>query len=261
MTISEIRPEIRPARVPRHVAIIMDGNGRWATARGQGRNAGHRAGLQSVREVIRAARDHRVDYLTLYAFSLENWNRPRTEVSVLMGLLEEYLERELDEVMQHDGRVRTIGRLDRLPASTRRAVESAVDRTASNRGMQVTFALSYGGRAEIVDAARRIARDAEQGKLDPESLDEKGFAAYLYAPDLPDPDLLIRTGGEQRVSNFLLWQIAYAELHLSQRMWPDFRRPDFDAAILDYQGRERRFGLTSEQVRPGDGGDPGEGSR
>ncbi|MEZ4330257.1 MAG: isoprenyl transferase [Myxococcota bacterium] len=244
-------PEISLARVPRHVAIIMDGNGRWATARGQSRNAGHRAGIESVRDVIRAARDLGVEYLTLYAFSIENWNRPRTEVSVLMSLLEEYLERELDEVMQHDGRVRTIGRLDRLPASTRRAVERAVARTAGNRGMQVTFALSYGGRAEIVDAARRIARDVESGKLDCESLDEKGFAQYLYAPDLPDPDLLIRTGGEQRVSNFLLWQIAYAELHLSARMWPEFRRADLEAAILDYQNRERRFGLTSEQVRSG----------
>ncbi|MBK7947335.1 MAG: isoprenyl transferase [Deltaproteobacteria bacterium] len=246
-------PESPPARVPRHVAIIMDGNGRWATARGQGRNAGHRAGIQSVREVIRAARDLGIEVLTLYAFSLENWNRPRTEVSVLMSLLEEYLEKELDEVIAHDGRVRTIGRLDRLPASTRRAVERAVARTADNHGMQVVFALSYGGRAELVDAARRIARDAELGKLDPESLDEKGFAAYLYAPDLPDPDLLIRTGGEQRVSNFLLWQIAYAELHLSDRMWPDFRRADLEAAIADYQRRERRFGLTSEQVRPGSG--------
>jgi undecaprenyl diphosphate synthase len=243
-------PEISQARVPRHVAIIMDGNGRWATARGQGRNAGHRAGIQSVREIIRAARDYRVEILTLYAFSLENWNRPRGEVSILMGLLEEYLEKELDEVMQHDGRVRTIGRLERLPVSTRRAVERAVERTVDNRGMQVVFALSYGGRAEIVDAARRIARDAEQGKLDPESLDEKVFANYLYAPDLPDPDLLIRTGCEQRISNFLLWQIAYTELHLSERMWPDFRRPDFEAALLDYQSRERRFGLTSEQVRP-----------
>lgn len=244
-------PEIPQPRLPRHVAIIMDGNGRWATARGQGRNAGHRAGIQSVREIIRAARDHGIEFLTLYAFSLENWNRPRGEVSILMGLLEEYLEKELDEVMQHDGRVRTIGRLERLPVSTRRAVERAVARTEHNRGMQVVFALSYGGRAEIVDAARRIARDAEQGKLDPESLDEKSFADYLYAPDLPDPDLLIRTGGEQRVSNFLLWQIAYAELHLSQRMWPDFRRADFEAALADYQRRERRFGLTSEQVRPG----------
>ena len=186
----------------------------------------------------------------MFAFSSENWNRPADEVSILMSLLEEYLEKELDDVMQHDGRVRTIGRLERLPAATRRAVERAVERTAENRGMQVVFALSYGGRAEIVDAARRIARDAEQGKLDPESLDEKDFAHYLYAPDLPDPDLLIRTGGEQRISNFLLWQIAYAELHLSDRMWPDFRRADFEAALADYQRRERRFGLTSEQVRP-----------
>jgi undecaprenyl diphosphate synthase len=253
-------PERPQARVPRRVATIMDGNGRWATARGQGRNAGHRAGIQSVREIIRAARDHGVEILTLYAFSIENWNRPRAEVTVLMSLLEEYLEKELDEVMQHDGRIRTIGRLERLPASTRRAVERAVARTAENRGMQVVFALSYGGRAEIVDAARRIARDAEQGKLDPDSLEEKDFATYLYAPDLPDPDLLIRTGGEQRISNFLLWQIAYAEIVLSERMWPDFRRADFEAALLDYGRRERRFGLTSDQIRPGCGSDEGKPS-
>ena len=243
-------PEIQPDRVPRHVAVIMDGNGRWAAARGLERIEGHREGIESVREVIRACRDHGVEILTLYAFSIENWNRPRSEVSGLMQLLEEYLESEIEEVMEHGARVRSIGRLDRLPPSTRRAVERAVARTADNTGMQLVFALSYGGRAEIVDAARRIARDAEEGKLDPEALDEKGFASYLYAPELPDPDLLIRTGGEQRVSNFLLWQIAYAELHLSERMWPEFRRAEFESAIADYQCRERRFGLTGEQLRP-----------
>jgi undecaprenyl diphosphate synthase len=231
--------------------MIMDGNGRWAMERGLERNAGHREGIESVREMIRACRDYGVETLTLYAFSIENWNRPRGEVSELMRLLEEYLETELEEVMEHRARVLSIGRLDRLPPSTRKAVARAVERTAKNDGMKLVFALSYGGRAEIVDAARRIARDAESGKIDPEGLDEKGFAAYLYAPDVPDPDLLIRTGGEQRVSNFLLWQIAYSELHLSDRMWPDFRRADFEEAILDYQRRERRFGLTSEQVQTG----------
>ncbi|MBW2499415.1 MAG: isoprenyl transferase [Deltaproteobacteria bacterium] len=244
-------PEIQPDRMPRHVAIIMDGNGRWAAARGLERIEGHRAGIESVRDVLRTCRDHGVEILTLYAFSIENWNRPRSEVAGLMQLLEEYLETEIEEVMRHDARVRSIGRLDRLPPSTRRAVEKAVARTADNKGMQLVFALSYGGRAEIVDAARRIARDAEEGKLDPEVLDEKAFAGFLYAPDLPDPDLLIRTGGEQRVSYFLLWQIAYSELCLSNKMWPDFRRADLEAAIVDYQHRERRFGLTSEQVRPG----------
>jgi undecaprenyl diphosphate synthase len=244
-----VHPDIQLDRVPRHVAIIMDGNGRWALSRGLERNAGHREGIESVREVIRACRDYGVEILTLYAFSIENWNRPRGEVSELMRLLEEYLETEIEEVMEHGARVRMIGRLDRLPPSTRRAVRGAIERTAENTGMQLIFALSYGGRTEIVDAARRLARDAELGKIDPEGLDEKGFAAYLYAPDLPDPDLLIRTGAEQRVSNFLLWQIAYSEIHLSEKMWPEFRRSEFEAAIVDYQRRERRFGLTSEQLQ------------
>ena len=244
-----VHPDIQLDRVPRHVAIIMDGNGRWALSRGLERNAGHREGIESVREVIRACRDYGVEILTLYAFSIENWNRPRGEVSELMRLLEEYLDTEIEEVMEHGARVRMIGRLDRLPPSTRRAVHGAIERTAENTGMQLIFALSYGGRTEIVDAARRLARDAELGKIDPEGLDEKGFAAYLYAPDLPDPDLLIRTGAEQRVSNFLLWQIAYSEIHLSEKMWPEFRRSEFEAAIVDYQRRERRFGLTSEQLQ------------
>jgi len=246
------QPEIQPDRVPRHVAIIMDGNGRWAEARGLERGAGHREGIESVREVMRAARDLGVEILTLYAFSIENWNRPRGEVSELMQLLEEYLESELEEVKSEGARVRSIGRLDRLPPSTRSAVERAVAETADNQGQQIVFALSYGGRSELVDAARRMLRDAEEGKLDSDVLDEKVFTSYLYAPDLPDPDLLIRTGGEQRVSNFLLWQIAYTELHLSERMWPEFRRAEFEAAILDYQQRERRFGLTGDQIRGGD---------
>ncbi len=247
-SVNDLHPEIDLERVPRHVAIIMDGNGRWAVSRGLERNAGHREGIESVREIIRACRDYGVECLTLYAFSIENWNRPKGEVSELMRLLEEYLETELAEVMEHRAQVRSIGRLDRLPPSTRRAVERTVEKTADNDGMKLVFALSYGGRAEIVDAARRLARDAELGKIDAEGLDEKGFASYLYASDIPDPDLLIRTGAEQRISNFLLWQIAYAELHMSQRMWPEFRRGEFEAAVLDYQRRERRFGLTSEQV-------------
>ncbi len=233
-----LNAELDEDRIPRHVAVIMDGNGRWAQCRGLERNAGHREGIESVREIIRACRDYGVEFLTLYAFSIENWSRPRGEVSELMRLLEGYLETELDEVMGYDARVRSIGRLDRLPPSTRRAVENAVRKTACNRGMQLIFALSYGGRAELVDAARHMMRDAEAGKIDPEDLDEKAFATYLYAPDLPDPDLLIRTGSEQRISNFLLWQIAYSELHLSQKMWPEFRRADFEKALADYLGRE-----------------------
>ncbi len=234
--------------LPGHVAIIMDGNGRWAEARGQERNAGHREGIESVRAVVRRAHELGVGTLTLYAFSLENWNRPKLEVGELMRLLEEYLEVEMPEVMEKGIRIRSIGRLDRLPPSTRNAVQTAIDMSAGNREMTLVFALSYGARQEIIDAARQLMRDAEAGKLDPERLDEKTFSAYLYAPDLPDPDLLIRTGGESRVSNFLLWQIAYSEIYTTSVMWPEFREAEFMAALDDYRLRERRFGRTSAQV-------------
>jgi len=240
--------QLKPDRIPRHVAIIMDGNGRWAERRGLSRVEGHRAGLDACREVLRSANDLGVEHLTLYAFSLENWNRPKAEVRELMNLLERYLDEEIEEVMRNDIRLRSIGRNDRLPPSVRKRVEDAVERTRDNRAMDLIFALSYGGRAEIVDAARRLARDAEEGKVDPHRIDEKTFAAYLYAPDVPDPDLLIRTGDEQRVSNFLLWQIAYTEIYTTSVMWPDFRREHLVEAIADYQGRERRFGMTSAQV-------------
>ena len=238
---------------PRHVAVIMDGNGRWAEQRGLSRIEGHRAGLESVRAVVRAAHEVGVRWLTLYAFSLENWNRPKQEVDELMRLLERYIDLEIDEVHQNGIQVRAIGRSDRLPGSVRGKIEDAVARTRSNREMTLVFALSYGGRAEIVDAARRLLRDAESGKVDPERLDEKTFAAYLYDPEMPDPDLLIRTGAESRVSNFLLWQIAYAEIYTTAAMWPEFRKQHLVAAIEDYQTRERRFGLTSAQVRDGSG--------
>jgi undecaprenyl diphosphate synthase len=240
--------------LPRHVAVIMDGNGRWAEERGLSRIEGHRAGLESVRAVVRAAHELGVRWLTLYAFSLENWNRPKHEVDELMRLLERYLELEIDEVHRNGIQVRAIGRLDRLAASARARIEGAVARTRENREMTLVFAVSYGGRSEIVDAARRLLRDAESGKVDPERLDEKTFAAYLYDPDLPDPDLLIRTGAESRVSNFLLWQIAYTEIYTTGAMWPDFRKPHLVEAIADYQARERRFGLTSAQVRGGGDG-------
>ncbi len=239
---------IDPDRIPRHVAIIMDGNGRWAQDRGLDRNLGHREGIDSVRAVVRGAHDLGIGTLTLYAFSIENWNRPKGEVKSLMGLFEEYLEIELPEIMEKDVRVRAVGRMERLPRTTRMVVQHAIKKTANNRGMTLVVALSYGSRQEIVDAARQLMRDAEAGKLDPERLDEKMFSAYLYAPDLPDPDLLIRTGGEFRVSNFLLWQIAYTEIYTSERMWPEFREENFIDAIVDYQSRERRFGMTSSQV-------------
>ncbi len=236
-------------RIPRHVAIIMDGNGRWAQARGISRNEGHKKGLEALRSVIRAANDLGIRWLTLYAFSLENWNRPKLEVASLMGLLERYLEIEIDEVMRNGIRLRSIGRPDRLPPRIRKKVDAAIERTQHNRNMTLVFALSYSGRSEIVDAARKLLRDAELGKIDPETLDEKTFAAYLYDPEVPDPDLLIRTGAELRVSNFLLWQIAYTEIYCTDVMWPDFGERELHEAIRNYQNRERRFGLTSEQVR------------
>jgi undecaprenyl diphosphate synthase len=238
-----------PRAIPRHVAVIMDGNGRWAQARGLSRIEGHRQGLESVRAVVRAAHEVGIGTLTLYAFSLENWNRPKPEVDELMRLLERYIDAELAEVHRNGIRVRSIGRLDRLPASVRDKLAEAEAKTRDNREMQLVFAVSYSGRAEIVDAARRLLRDAEVGKVDPEQLDDKTFAAYLYDPELSDPDLLIRTGGERRVSNFLLWQIAYTEIFVSEVRWPDFRKTHLVEAIVDYQGRERRFGLTSDQVR------------
>jgi undecaprenyl diphosphate synthase len=236
---------------PRHVAIIMDGNGRWAERRGMSRIEGHREGLEAVRDVVRAAGDLGIEVLTLYAFSLENWNRPQAEVAELMRLLEHYLEIELPEVVRNDIEVRAIGRLDRLPPSVRRRVDEAISKSRGGRAMKLVFALSYGGRAEIVDAARKLLRDAERGLVDPEAIDEKTFAAYLYDPELPDPDLLIRTGAESRVSNFLLWQIAYTELFTTDVMWPDFRADHLRLALRDYRARERRFGLTSAQVRGG----------
>jgi undecaprenyl diphosphate synthase len=229
----------RPDDMPRHVAIIMDGNGRWAERRGLSRIEGHRAGIESVKAVVRAAGDLGVEFLTLYAFSIENWNRPQSEVGELMQLLDQYLESELEEVMENDIRVRAIGRLDRLPPGVRRRIEHAVEETRDNRAMNLVFALSYGGRAEIVDAVRSLLRDVEEGKVDPESVDEKMFAAHLYDPEIPDPDLLIRTGAESRV----------------ECMWPDFREADLEEALRDFQRRERRFGRTSAQVRDTAGSD------
>jgi len=240
---------IRTDRLPRHVAVIMDGNGRWAERRGLSRIEGHRAGLEAVRAVVRAAHELAIRNLTLYAFSLENWSRPKAEVDELMRLLEHYLEAEREEVMRNRIRVRAIGRADLLPPGVRRRLEQVIEESKENGEMTLVFAISYGGRAEIVDAARKLLRDFELGKVDPERLDEKTFAAYLYEPELPDPDLLIRTGGESRVSNFLLWQIAYTEIHSTEVMWPDFRKGHFVEALLDYQSRERRFGLTSAQVQ------------
>ena len=242
---------IRPDRLPRHVAVIMDGNGRWAESRGLERSEGHRAGVQSVRTVVRTAHELGIGWLTLFAFSSENWNRPKSEVELLMKLPEEYFEAELPEAIEKGIRITALGRRDRLPPGVRRSLEGAIERTRGNQGMRLVFALSYGGRAEIVDAARRLLHDQELGRVEPETLDEKAFAAYLDDPELPDVDLLIRTGGEHRISNFLLWQSAYAEIVFSQVLWPDFERKHLEEALLEFQSRERRYGLTGAQVRGG----------
>ena len=237
---------LRANRIPHHVAIIMDGNGRWAERQGKERTEGHRAGVESVRQVVRAANDLGIGWLTLYAFSSENWNRPKSEVEVLMALPEEYFEQELPEAIEKNVRILSIGREDRLPPGVRRSLNDAEEKTAHNTGMRLVFALSYGSRGEIVDAVKRLLKD---GRVDPETIDEKTFAAHLDQPEMPDVDLLIRTGGEQRVSNFLLWQIAYAEMVTTPSMWPEFRREHLEAAIAEFQGRERRFGLTGAQVK------------
>jgi undecaprenyl diphosphate synthase len=246
--------EQRPERFPRHVAIIMDGNGRWAESRGLPRTDGHRAGMETVRGVVRAARELGVKWLTLYAFSSENWNRPKSEVDYLMRLPEEFFEKELPEAIEKNVRILAIGKRDRLPLGVRSSLENAIARTTHCTGMRLVFALSYGGRLELVEAARRLLRDADLGRITPDALSEKTFAQYLDEPEMPDVDLLIRTGGEYRVSNFLLWQIAYAEILTSDAMWPDFGREPLEAAIAEYQRRERRFGLTSAQVRDGRSG-------
>jgi undecaprenyl diphosphate synthase len=245
--------ELRPDRIPSHVAIIMDGNGRWAESRGLPRTDGHRAGMEAVRGTVRAARELGVQWLTLYAFSSENWNRPKSEVDYLMRLPEEFFEKELPEAIEKNVRILAIGKRDRLPLGVRSSLENAIARTAHCTGMRLVFALSYGGRLELVEAARRMLRDADLGRLTPDALSEKLFAQYLDEPEMPDVDLLIRSGGEYRVSNFLLWQIAYAEIVTSDAMWPDFDRERLGGAIAEYQRRERRFGLTSAQVRGGQG--------
>jgi undecaprenyl diphosphate synthase len=236
--------EIDPARLPRHVAIIMDGNGRWARGRRLPRVAGHRAGIEAVRDTVESSAQLGLEVLTLYAFSLENWKRPRTEVDTLMGLLQEYLRKELQTLAKNDIRFRVIGRMADLAEGVQDELRTAIDGTAGNRGMVFNIALSYGGRAEMVDACRALLRDG----LRPEEVDEAALSQRLYTAGLPDPDLLIRTSGEMRVSNFLLWQIAYAEIWVTPTLWPDFRRRHLLEAILDYQRRERRFG----GVHPGE---------
>lgn len=235
-------PDVHPERIPRHIAIIMDGNGRWASERGFPRIFGHRNGAAAVREVVMQCGRLGVEALTLYSFSLENWRRPDDEVAALMYMAVAYCEGEKEALRREGIRFRAIGRRDGLPAEVRAAIESVEAHTSQVQGPTLCLALNYGSRQEIVDAARSLAREAAAGRLDPEAIDEDLLAGRLYAPDLPDPDLLIRTGGDMRVSNFLLWQISYAEIHVTPTYWPDFRGEQLNAAIRDFAGRSRRFG-------------------
>jgi len=229
-------------KIPRHIAIIMDGNGRWAQKRGLPRIVGHKTGVESVREVVRVASELGVEYLTLYTFSKENWKRPKDEVMGLMNLLKRLLRMEVEELNRNNVRIKAIGRLQDLPDEVLKELERARRLTENNDGLKLYLALSYGGRAEIVDAFKKAFRKWEEGKLTPDSINEETFREFLYDPELPDPDLLIRTSGEMRVSNFMLWQIAYSEIYVTPTLWPDFRREELLKAIEDYSKRERRFG-------------------
>ena len=230
------------SNVPAHVAIIMDGNGRWAARRGLPRAAGHRAGAKAIRESIAAAIELGVRYLTIYSFSSENWTRPEEEVSGLMSLFVEVLKIELENLQRMDVRVRVIGDIDAMPPATAAAFRDAIDATRDNGTLDLVVALNYGGRDEILRAARSLAAEAAAGVIDPSAIDESSISMHLYTAGLPDPDLVVRTSGEMRISNFLLWQIAYSELYVTSVLWPDFKRGDLLRAVIDYQRRERRFG-------------------
>jgi undecaprenyl diphosphate synthase len=236
---SDLLNQIDKAALPAHIAIIMDGNGRWAGTRGMPRVAGHRAGIDAVRATVEGSAELGISVLTLYAFSVENWKRPQAEVATLMSLLKEYVNKEIDSIHRNNIQFRTIGRTVELDASVRRELEKAISRTAGNTGMVFNVALNYGGRAEIVDAVNRLLESPESSKG---PVTEAEFSKYLYTSGLPDPDLLIRTSGEMRISNFLLWQIAYAEIYVTEALWPDFGKKDLYEAIIAFQKRERRYG-------------------
>jgi undecaprenyl diphosphate synthase len=243
-----LKAQIDSTRLPKHVAVIMDGNGRWAQQHGQMRVFGHQNGVSSVREVSEAAAELGIQVLTLYAFSTENWNRPTEEVEALMELLVHTIHGETETLMKNNIRLETIGDTGSLPASCQRELAEATQKTAGNSRMTLVLALSYSSRWEIVEAARRLAKLTQDGQLKPEDINAEVFGHQLTTSRYPDPELLIRTSGELRVSNFLLWQIAYAEFYFTETLWPDFDREEFYKAILDYQTRERRFGKTSDQL-------------
>ena len=240
--------EVDKNKLPQHVAIIMDGNGRWARSRGEDRSEGHREGVVSVRKVVEAAVAVGLKYLTVYTFSTENWNRPDEEVKALMSLMVAAIFRETPDLMKNNVRLMAIGDITRLPEDVRNTLSECIRQTSVNTGTTLVLALSYSSRWEIIHAAKRIADGMMEGNIATEEIDEKLFSSYLTTCNLPDPDLLIRTGGEKRISNFLLWQLSYAELYFTDIYWPDFRENEFYEAILSYQQRERRFGKTSEQI-------------
>ncbi len=240
--------QINPDRVPQHVAIIMDGNGRWAKQKGHMRIFGHRQGVKAVRAAIESAAEIGVGYLTLYAFSTENWTRPEQEVNGLMELLVDTIDSELPTLMKNKIKLATIGDLAKLPKKCQAQLEKTKDKTAENNGLTLVLALSYSGRWDIIEAIKRIGVDVKSGKLTPEEINDEILDKALNTSCFPNPDLLVRTSGEQRISNFLLWEIAYSELYFTPVLWPDFTKDDFYKAIVDYQGRERRFGKTSEQI-------------
>ncbi len=230
------------ARLPVHIAIIMDGNGRWAKMKGLSRIGGHRAGVNTVKEIVLFCNDLGIKVLTLYTFSTENWKRPKVEVRALMSILKRYLRKEIEELKKQRIRLKVIGRLSELPSPVRRELENGIKATSENHGLILNLALNYGGRIDILDGVRKLIKDIQKGECTLEDLDEELFSRYLYTSGLPDPDLLIRTAGEMRVSNFLLWQISYAEIWVTPTYWPDFHRANLLQAIVDYQTRERRFG-------------------
>jgi len=238
----ELRERVKVQRIPAHVAIIMDGNGRWALQRGLPRVAGHREGVKAARAVVRAANALGIRHLTLYAFSSENWSRPLEEVSTLMRLLERSIDQELPELMANNVRLRVIGRPSNIPVPVKRGIDRVMAATAGNTGMTLLMAFNYGGRDELVDACRALARQVQHGEIAPEDIDEVRIGRALYTQGIPDPDLLIRTSGEMRISNFLLWQIAYAELWITSTLWPDFGPRELYLAVAEFQRRERRFG-------------------
>lgn len=239
---------IEANKLPKHIAIIMDGNGRWAKNRNLPRVIGHKNGLDSVRDIVESSDQVGVKYLTLYAFSIENWKRPSIEVTFLMKLLRQYLENEIEELHSNNVKLNTIGKISSLPKNVRTVLNNCMEKTKDNTGMVLTLALSYSGRWDIVRSVQMIVSDVRRGKVSPEDINEEFFSSYLQTNSLPNPDLLIRTSGEMRLSNFLLWELAYSELYVTENLWPDFRRNDLYKAIESFSKRERRFGMTSEQI-------------